>query len=328
MSPPPGKTSSVPAAGSFEILARMISSPGSGAARDDTLSRDAGYGPAPMDRLELYRWAVQDPETHAIVLRTMYQRLRPGRQPVVLREDFAGTSAESVAWVMLQRGRRAIAIDLDGPTLEWAERRAMRLLGPLASGITFVQGDVRSIGPPMVAAADIISVLNYSILYLREPEELLSYLRQALNGLAPDGILVLNLFGGAAAVEPGTTRYRVTPTPRLSTERPVPPFEYLWEVRNYDRAAQQLDCRIHFVVPDPATPGHTIELRDAFQYEWRLWSVEELVAACAQAGFGDVQIWQHTGDPSKGADGVFLGRVEPESLPMSGKWSAYIVACR
>lgn len=328
MSPPPGKTSSVPAAVSFEDLARMISSPGSGTAGDDSWSRDAGYGPAPVDRLELYRWAVQDPETHAIVLHTMYQRLRPGGQPAVLREDFAGTSAESVAWVMLQHGRRAIAVDRDGPTLEWAERRAMRLLGPLASGITFVQADVRSVGPSSVAAADIIAVLNYSILYLREPEELLSYLRHALDGLAPDGILVLNLFGGAAAVEPGTTRYRVTPTPRLSTERPVPPFDYFWEVRSYDCASQQLDCRIHFAVPDPAAPGHTIELRDAFQYDWGLRPVQELVAACALAGFADVQVWQHTGDASKGADGVFLGRVEPESLPVSGKWNAYIVACR
>ena len=118
-----------------------------------------------MDTLELYRWAVQDPETHAIVLCTMYERVRPGRHPVVLREDFAGTSAESVAWVVLATGRRAIAIDLDGPTLEWAQRRAVRLLGPLASEIAFVRGDVRIVGPPEVAPADIISVLNFSIFF-------------------------------------------------------------------------------------------------------------------------------------------------------------------
>ena len=289
---------------------------------------DPKFGPTPMDQLELYRWAVQDPETHAVVLRTMYQRLRPGRQPVVLREDFAGTSAESVAWVILQHGRRAIAVDLDGSTLEWAQRRAIRLLGPLASEITFVQGDVRSVGPPAVPHADIISVLNYSILYQRETEELLSYLRHAINGLAPGGILVLNLFGGADAVQPGTTQRQVTPTPRLSTESPIPAFEYLWEVRSYDRTSQRLDCRIHFVVPDPSAPGHTREVRKAFRYDWRLWSVHELFEACAQAGFSDVQVWRHTYDPSRGAAGVFLGCVEPDSLPALEKWSAYIVACR
>jgi len=56
---------------------------------------------AELDTLELYRWAVQDPETHATVLRLMYERLHPGRTPMLLREDFAGTSAEAVAWLAL-----------------------------------------------------------------------------------------------------------------------------------------------------------------------------------------------------------------------------------
>ena len=285
-------------------------------------------GLIPLDTLELYRWAVQDPETHAIVLRTMYEQLRPGGNPIVLREDFAGTSAESVAWVLLQPGGRAVAVDLDGPTLEWAQRRAVRLLGPLASRIAFVPGDVRSVEPPEVPPADIISVLNYSILYLREPGELQSYLRHAISGLAPGGILVLNLFGGAPALRPGTTRHQVTPFPRLSTESPIPAFEYLWEVRSFDHTSQRLDCRIHFVVPDPSAPGGTHEVRDAFTYDWRLWSVPEMVAACVQAGFSSAQLWRHTCDPLKGAAGVFLGPVEPDSLPITEKWNAYIVARR
>ena len=101
MNPPLNGASVVP--GSLEMLARMISSPSRGAVHDETEPRDATFGSTTMDRLELYRWAVQDPETHAVVLRTMYERLRPGRQPAILREDFAGTSAESVAWVMLQQ---------------------------------------------------------------------------------------------------------------------------------------------------------------------------------------------------------------------------------
>jgi SAM-dependent methyltransferase len=283
---------------------------------------------SPTDTLELYRWAVQDPETHAVVLCIMYERLRPGRQPVILREDFAGTSAESVAWVALRRGRRAFAVDLDGPTLEWAQRRATRLLGTRASEVRFVRADVRAVGPPDVPAADVISVLNFSILYQRDPEELRSYLRQTIHGLAPGGILVLNLFGGAAAIRPGTTRHWVTPKPRLPSEPPVPAFEYVWEVRSYDCASDRLDCRIHFAVPSSAAPEQMHEVRDAFSYDWRLWSVHELVEACAQAGFSDVQVWRHTYDSSRGKDGVFLGCVEPESLRAQETWTAYIVACR
>jgi SAM-dependent methyltransferase len=280
-----------------------------------------------MDTLELYRWAVQDPETHAIVLSTIYERLRPGRHAMVLREDFAGTSAESVAWVALARGR-AVAVDLDGPTLEWAQRRAVRILGAYASGVSFVRGDVRTIGPPEVPGADIISVLNFSILYQHDEEELRSYLQNALKGLAPCGILVLNLFGGAPAVQTGTTRRRVTPQPRLPGEAPIQPFDYLWEVRSYDPASARLDCRIHFAVPDPREPERSHEWRDAFSYDWRLWSVHELAGACTGAGFSDVQVWRHTYDPSKGDAGVFLGSVEPDSLPALESWNAYVVACR
>src|SRR6185436_11337262 len=138
----------------------------------------------------------------------------------------------------------------------------------------FVRGDVRIVGPPEVPQADIISVLNFSILYQRDPEELHSYLQHAVNGLAADGILVLNVFGGAATVQPGTTRHRVTPNPRLTGEQEIPAFDYLWEVRSYDRASARLDCRIHFAVPDPAAPERTLELRDAFSYDWRLWSAQ------------------------------------------------------
>jgi SAM-dependent methyltransferase len=281
-----------------------------------------------MDTLELYRWAVQDPETHAVVLRTMYGRLRPGRHPVVLREDFAGTAAESVAWVALKKGRQAIAVDLDGPTLEWARRRAARLLGPRLSNVSFVCGDARLTGPPEVAHADILTVLNFSICYQHDPEELQSYLRHALDALAPGGILVLNLFGGAKAVRVGATRHRVTPNPRLPGEAPIPEFEYQWEVRSYDPESQRLDCRIHFTAPDPAASGQMQEIRDAFSYDFRLWSVEELVRACGEAGFSEVQVWRHTYDPSKGEGGVFLGCVEPGSLDALDRWTAYIVAAK
>jgi SAM-dependent methyltransferase len=280
------------------------------------------------DTLELYRWAVQDPETHAIVLHTMYERLRPGREPIVLREDFAGTSAESVAWVALGRGRRAVAVDLDAPTLEWAQHRATRLLGARASEVQFIQADVRSVGPPEVPSADIISVLNFSILYLHESEALGSYLQQAVSGLAPDGILVLNTFGGPACTQPGTTRHRVTPQPRLPSEPPFPEFDYFWEVRSYDRSLKRLDCRIHFAVPDRIAPQGIHEVPDAFRYDWRLWSVRELVAACIRSGFSEAQVWRHTYDPSKGQAGVFLGCVDPASVDTLDNWTAYIVACR
>src|SRR5713226_5700595 len=101
-----------------------------------------------MDTLELYRWAVQDPEIHAEVLRIMYQALHPGVRASILREDFAGTAADSVAWVALREGCRAVAVDLDGPTVSWAQRRAERILGGRAEDIEFIVDDVLHVSPP------------------------------------------------------------------------------------------------------------------------------------------------------------------------------------
>jgi hypothetical protein len=173
-----------------------------------------------------------------------------------------------------------------------------------------------------------MSVLNFSILYRRDAVELRSYLRSARAGLAPGGILVLNVFGGEATVQPGTTWHRVTPTPRLPGEPAIPAFDYAWEVLSYDRGAHLFDCRIHVAAGDSPSPSRRQELRDAFRYEWRLWSALELVEACEEAGFAVVQIWRHTYDPSQGKDGVFLGAVEFDRLLPLEAWTAYIVACR
>jgi SAM-dependent methyltransferase len=281
---------------------------------------DQDWSAAAPDVLELYRWAVQDPETHAEVLRLMYERVRGG-SPIVLREDFAGTCSESVAWVAMRRGRRAVAVDLDGPTLGWAERRAALLLGDRAGAVRFVRGDSLEVGPPEVEPADVISVLNFSVLYLRDAETLGRYLRHARACLAPEGLLVMNVFGGPAALRVGTTRHTVTPAPRMRREASRAPFEYDWEVRSYDPRSGRLDCRIHF-----QADGR--EIRDAFRYEWRLWSIDDLLRACRGAGFADARVWRHTYDASKGAAGVFLGPVEPEAVAGLDRWTAYIVAVK
>ncbi|MCA9287798.1 MAG: hypothetical protein KDA05_04390 [Phycisphaerales bacterium] len=293
--------------------------------------------------LELYRWAVQDPETHAAVLAIMHQRGGAGREPAVFREDFAGSCADSVAWLAMRRAdgaaRRAIAIDLDGGALEWGRERASRLLGSLASGLETRAMDVMDARPPGVPEADVIAALNFSVLYLHERNALVAYLASARRGLAPGGVLVMNLFGGPATVRVGTERHRVTPTPRMSTEAAIPAFDYLWEVRSFDAARRVVDCRIHFELAAKA-PGaeelaigadgrHVAGVRridDAFRYDFKVWTPAELLDACRDAGFASPEFWRHTYDPSKGAAGVFLGATEARSIDGLESWTAYVVA--
>jgi SAM-dependent methyltransferase len=302
------------------------------------------------DPLELYRWAVQDPATHVAVLARMYARLR-NKQAAVLREDFAGTSAESVAWVATaaQDGsaaahassaaadRTAVAVDHDPATLAWAKRRAERLLGDRAGRVRFVEGDVLSVAPPdvpaldgcagtptsSVPAADVISVLNFSIFHFHRREELAAYFEHARRSLAADGILVLNAFGGPGALRTKIDRRRVEPAGTADEPAP-PPFEYQWEQRAYDAVANRLDCRIHFIVGDGEGNATTIE--NAFQYDWRLWTLPELTGLMHEAGFADAQVWRHTYDASRGKDGVFLGRVA--RIENLDTWLAYVIAAR
>jgi SAM-dependent methyltransferase len=273
-----------------------------------------------VETLELYRWAVQDPETHAEVLRLMYERARPGSRALVLREDFAGTAAESVAWVGMGKDRRAVAVELDESTVAWARSRAARILGARSSGVDFIAGDSLSVAPPQAPAADIISVLNFSVLYLRERAQLQHYLQHARRCLAPQGVMVVNLLGGAGARRLGVTTHEVTPRPRFKSEQPVAPFLYHWDQRAYDPATSHAQYSIHFTVRDGA------EVRDAFTYHWRLWSIDELIHAFREAGFSSATMWRHTYDPSKGANGVFLGPVDQRDVADMDLWTAYIVA--
>jgi hypothetical protein len=57
----------------------------------------------------------------------------------------------------------------------------------LGSACGFVEADVMSVAPPVVPAADIISVLNFSVLYLHDAAQLQTYLRHAWHCLASPG---------------------------------------------------------------------------------------------------------------------------------------------
>jgi SAM-dependent methyltransferase len=275
------------------------------------------------DALTLYRWAVQDPEIQSAVLERMFRHYTPDRAPLALREDFAGTSADSVAWVAMKPGRTAIAVDRDAPTLDWARRRAEALLGPLARRVSFHACDVLDLAPPACPAADIISALNFSACYLHERDALLAYLRHVRACLAPGGVLAVNTFGGEEASAPGVTTHEVRPTPRLNTERPVAPFRSHWQCEGLDAGTRRIRCRLHFEVFDAGAPGGRQHLRDAFVYDWRLWTPAELGGAMLEAGFARAQTWRHTYDPARGAEGVFLGPVEAFDEPAS--WTAYVV---
>ncbi|MBB6431415.1 class I SAM-dependent methyltransferase [Algisphaera agarilytica] len=244
-------------------------------------------------RLEIYEHAVQQPWAEAALLGRIYEAMNGGESAWLLREDFAGTCSVAASWCESHPERQAMAVELHGPTLRWAQRRHAHI-----EDLHLVEADVMQIASPKV---DLTAALNFSTFIYHDESALLGYLRHARKGLRPGGVFVMDVFGGPGAQRLGTQT------------RPADGFTYQWEQRAFDPITHRIDCRIHFTLGD----GHTI--RSAFRYDWRLWTLPELRGLLSKAGFGQVEVWSEAKN----------GRIGPaKRLPAAEDWVAYLVAKR
>ena len=255
----------------------------------------------PPHFLDLYRLAVQNPLAEvAFVEHAWAHHHGDASEPMLLREDFAGTCAVAAAWVQSDPDRQAMAIELDEPTTQWAVER---FTDP---DLHIVQADVKAVDEPMV---DVTLALNFSVLIYHNEEALQGYFAHALAGLHPGGLLILDLFGGPGVDQPSVQSRQVEPD-----EGGFAPFIYQWEQRGRAPQTSRIDCRIHFDLDG----GQRLE--DAFVYDWRLWSPEQIIDLARQAGFDQAIPWWS--DPSE------RGRHEPvQALPDAQDWVGYVV-CR
>lgn len=260
---------------------------------------------ATLDRkLRLYESAVQQPLAEVAFLERVYAEANPPQAwPRTLREDFAGTSSVAAAWCRSDPDREAIAVDAHRPTVAWAERTHAEL-----DTLYLVPTDVLDFRGPRV---DVIAALNFSVLIWHERAALVKYFRHARRGLAEGGVFVMDLFGGPDATA-------VQTQDRPITDDAGRPATYRWEQRTYSPLTARIDCRIHFRWPDGT------EIRDAFAYDWRLWTVPELLDALRDAGFDEPQVWAE--NPK--TPGRFTPTAQlpgPHQVPA---WLAYLTARR
>lgn len=239
-----------------------------------------------MDRYDLYELTVQSAPAAAALLRAIH-----GASPQTLGEDFAGTGAVSRAWVARGGGARAVAVDTDAEALARAA----------APGVTLVCADVRAADAP----ADVIFAGNFSIGYLHERAELIRYLRHARRRLSPGGVFVCDTYGGESAFLRG----------HMHREHPGPggrKIRYTWEQREADPLTGMVTDALHFRVQH----GRDIELelRDAFIYRWRLWSVPELRDAMLEAGFARTEVYDKVPDAEDDAGEVYFRPAQAEDL--------------
>lgn len=255
------------------------------------------------DRHVLYQRSVQAPETDAAFYDRWFRRFA-GRPLRVLREDFCGTAVLSCHHVKRHPDNRAIGVDLHWPTLAWGRIHNVRPLldDEQRRRLLLLQENVLDVRAPK---ADAILALNFSYSVFKTRALLLAYVRNCFRSLRPGGVLFLDAWGGPDVLRKTTDRTRHRG------------FVYEWEQRGYDPISHEIECAIHFAFPDGS------RLRDAFVYDWRLWTLAELREVFAEAGFTGIEVlWEATDTKTGSGNGVFY---RCERGGMDEAWIAIVV---
>ncbi len=258
------------------------------------------------DKYHLYQQAVQEPD-HEVAFFDRVYKAEFGTRPTVLREDFCGTHAICCRWVHRRPGRRAIGVDLDPEPLAWGiGHNQAKLAETERARITLIQGDVRE---GHAEKADIVAAQNFSYFIFKTRAELREYFEAARANLKKRGVLVLDIMGGYETLEEDHNDYRN-----------IGRFEYVWEQRRFDPITHDITCLIHFNFPDDSS------LKEAFRYDWRLWTIPEVRELLAEAGFSASHVyWEGTNKKTGEGNDIYRKRKQAESDPA---WVAYMVGVK
>lgn len=277
-----------------------------------TRSRPRSRRRASFDRHLLYTAAVQHVEHDLDALEHIY-RVRQGRALRRLREDFCGTAATACEWVRRGARNEAWGVDLHQATLLWAKRHRLPALGPAARRLTLVHADVRQVRRPRV---DMVLALNFSYWVFKRREELRAYFRTARAALTRGGLLCLDAFGGTEACQAVVETRRIPASRGPGGER-VPSFRYVWDQRDFNAVDHHLRCRIHFRFGDGR------EMRNAFSYDWRMWTLPEIRELLAEAGFRESMVYVQDWDDKAHEALSSYSRLSRFENQLS--WLAYVV---
>ena len=257
------------------------------------------------DRHWLYQESVQAPEDDAHFFARYYKKYT-GEPLRLFREDFCGTSILSCEFVKRNRKNRAMGVDLHGPTLEWARKHNLsRLDADQQERLTLVEANVLDVREPK---ADLIAALNFSYSVFKTRAEMGKYITRAHQSLKSGGLFVLDAWGG------GQAQFLMKEKKRQKG------FTYVWDQADFDPMTNHILCKIHFEFRDGT------RMRNAFIYDWRLWTLVELRELMDDAGFEDIHVlWEGTDRATGEGNGVFR-RVERGGDEEA--WIAYVIGRR
>lgn len=258
------------------------------------------------DRHHLYELSVQCAEAEIDFVDHRFRRLR-GRKAQLLREDFCGTANVCCEWVKRGSKRRAIGVDLDGEVLDWGRFNNLPRLGrKQRERITLLQQNVLDVE---TESPDIISAMNFSYWLLQDRNTLKNYFLSVHRALKDDGVFFLDAYGGYDSHK------------EIIEEREIDDggegFTYIWEQDTFNPITHNLVCHIHFAFPDGS------QMRNAFSYDWRLWTLPEVRDLLDECGFRNITVywqgWDKHGDP----DGDFKPATDADA---DAGWICYLTA--
>jgi hypothetical protein len=246
------------------------------------------------DKHALYEQSVQSTEFEYEFIDDNFKRIR-GRKARRLREDFCGTAQMCCEWVRGRKSNHAVGVDLDPEVLQWAREHNVAALKPEEQArVTLLQEDVLAVRTDPV---DIVLAMNFSWQIFEERAVLRNYFASVRDSLGDDGILFMDSFGGYDA-------YR-----EIEEKTRHKGFTYVWEQASFDPISGHMVCHIHFHFNDGS------KLKNAFTYEWRLYSLPEIREILLEAGFANVTFYWQGWDEDDEPDGNFQPATKGEADP-------------
>lgn len=263
----------------------------------------------------LYEASVQDTDVDIGLIDRMTLKAG-GKKARTLREDFCGTAILACDWARSATDREAWGIDLHRPTLNWARKHRLPVIGQDAERVHLIEADVLHAETPRV---DVVAALNFSYMIFKQRSVLKAYFASVFDSLTPGGVFVLDLFGGPHAQEVMKEKKKV-PSGTDFAGNPTPEFTYVWDQAKFNAVNQNILCHIHF-------KGKKIQpIEKAFTYDWRLWGLTEITDLLLEVGFKTVDpYFEGWDDQAEESDGDLQIRKTYEDMLA---WICYLGAAK
>ena len=258
------------------------------------------------DKFRCYEKSVQAPEHEVEFFERAYRDCFR-KNAYVLREDFCGTFAVCCQWVASNKKRKALGVDLCPETLDWGRANNLSQLDDeQKKRVRIVEQDVRKKNRPL---ADILAAQNFSFWIFKTRAEVIEYFKVARSNLQKQGIMVLDMMGGSECFVEGHTDKR-------KIKKGKKGFQYRWTQHSYNPINHDAEFYISFKFADGS------QMKRAFTYQWRFWSLPEVREMLAEAGFSDSCVyWDIEQDEDEESK-----YERKEIAPSDPSWVCYVVA--